>query len=66
MSYVTCPHCDHEFTSDDMCSAAEDLWAIAPDEGETECTCPSCDKEFFVRGSYIPVWTSYKTEDDLL
>jgi hypothetical protein len=44
-----------------------DLFALAPDEGSAEVTCPSplCGKTYWVQGGYRPHFTSAMTEDDL-
>jgi len=60
---VICPHCNHVFTDEDMERAREDLWAIAPEEGDTEETCPSCEKLFFIKGTYKPVYETFATEE---
>jgi hypothetical protein len=67
MSGVICPHCDHEFSADDMnaAEAEDDLWDIAPSEGQTECKCVACGKQFFVQGGYVPLWTTAIDQDDL-
>lgn len=65
-SQLICPHCDHEFTSDEMNSFDVDLWALAPAE-ERECIeCPVCDAEFWVAGTYKPLYTTALAEEDLL
>lgn len=53
-----CPHCGHELDTEEMLACREDLFALAPDEGETELTCPACDAEFVVQGGYTPHYTT--------
>jgi uncharacterized protein with PIN domain len=65
MTYVVCPHCEHEFTDNDMNGQVADLWAIAPKEQDAEAHCPKCYQQFWVRGTYTPRWNSAKTEDAL-
>ncbi|CAG2132169.1 hypothetical protein [Cupriavidus numazuensis] len=62
-----CPHCGHEFDSDDMNEADEDLWSLAPDEGRASVVCPdaACGKEFHIQGGYRPRYTTAIDEDDL-
>jgi len=62
-----CPHCGHEFDSDDMNESSQDLWALAPDEGRAEVTCPDilCEKTFHIQGGYRPQYTTAIDEDDL-
>lgn len=61
-----CPHCGHAFTTDDMLDAGDvDLFALAPREDREAITCPSCDKEFWVKGGYEPHYTSAFAEEDL-
>jgi uncharacterized Zn-finger protein len=62
---VTCPHCDHEYTSDEMNECQTDLWALAPREETTDLECPACDKTFFVKGSYRPQYTTAFAEEEL-
>lgn len=61
----TCPFCGYAMTSDDMVEADLDLFALAPDEGCETLTCPSCDLEFWVRGGYVPHYTSAPSEEHL-
>jgi transcription elongation factor Elf1 len=60
----TCPHCDHEYTYDEMneCSTAN-LWALALDEGMAVLQCPICDLEFWVQGGYRPEYTTAYAEE---
>jgi len=62
-----CPHCGHEFDVDDMNDNTDDLWAAAPNETTLEVHCPvaSCDKDFWLRGSYRPQYATAIDEDDL-
>ena len=60
---VYCPHCDHEFHTEEMISCAVDLFALAPNE-ETACIeCPVCDGEFWVKGSYWPEYSTAIAEE---
>ena len=59
------PHCDHEYTSDEMNECQTDLWALAPREETTDLECPACDKTFFVKGSYRPQYTTAFAEEEL-
>ncbi len=62
----TCPHCGHEMSTDEMLDSTEaDLFAIAPDEQNAQIECPRCDKTYWVKGGYIPTYTSAIDEDDL-
>lgn len=65
-THVTCPHCDHEYTPDEMseCRTA-DLWALAPREEVAALKCPVCDLEFWVKGSYRPQYTTAFAEEQL-
>jgi hypothetical protein len=50
-----------------MNAASDDLWAAAPDERMFQVRCPdaSCDKDFWLKGSYRPQYTTAIDEDDL-
>lgn len=63
----TCPHCGHEMDSDEMSAHKDDLWALAPDEGQAEIECPDilCGKTYYVQGGYRPQYTSAISEDEL-
>lgn len=62
---VTCPHCDHEYTSDEMNECHTDLWALAPNENTVDVQCPVCDLSFWVKGSYRPEYTTAFAEEML-
>lgn len=62
---VICPHCEHEYTADEMNECGKDLWELARSEEITDLKCPACDKEFFVKGSYYPRYTTSFAEEDL-
>jgi uncharacterized Zn-finger protein len=62
---VVCPHCDHEYTADEMNECEVDLWALAPNEDSAELKCPVCDQEFYVQGGYKPLFTTAFCEDEL-
>ncbi len=55
---VICPHCDHEYTSDDMLECKTDLYGLAPAEESAEIQCPVCDRTFAVKGGYRPQYTT--------
>lgn len=63
----TCPGCGYALDCDDMNSdfSDDDLWALAPDEGTASVKCPQCDIEYWVRGGYVPTYTTSFNEDDL-
>lgn len=61
---VICPHCDHEFTADEMNECDEDLWALAPNEECTDLECPVCDQPFYVKGGYKPLYTTAFCEEE--
>lgn len=55
----TCPHCNHQFSTDDMEAVdSTDLFALAPNEGTEGIECPICDQSFFVKGGYTPHYTT--------
>lgn len=60
-----CPDCGYVMNGDDMLAAGEDLLAIAPNEERCTVKCPICDIEYWVRGSYKPVYYSSLAEEDL-
>ena len=60
-----CPDCGYVMNGDDMLDAGEDLLALAPNEDRGVVKCPICDIEYWVRGSYKPVYYSSLCEDDL-
>lgn len=64
MRKIVCPHCGYEFDDIDFENHEDDLWAICPKEEYADCKCPSCNKDFYVNGSYSPEYRSYKTNDD--
>ena len=38
---VICPHCDHQYTADEMNEESTvDLWALAPNEEIADLQCP--------------------------
>jgi len=65
---VVCPHCEHEYTQEDMENAQWDLWRVAPLEQAVDEKCPLCGDSFIIQGGYgyIPTYKTYKTEDDFL
>lgn len=66
----TCPHCYHEMDMDEMRygkpTSEADLFALAPEEGRTVIECPACDKQYWVKGGFIPHYTSAFAEEELL
>lgn len=64
MKNIICPHCNHTYTDDDMYKSQNDLWAICPNEESVEEKCVACGRVFFIQGGYIPIYTTYKTEDE--
>lgn len=60
-----CPSCGYLLSDDDMNDCGEDLWALAPNEERACVTCPNCDTEYWVRGGYIPTYTSALAEEEL-
>jgi len=65
MVRIECPHCEYEFTDDDMGNSGIDLWAICPNEENVGEICPKCKNTVWIKGSYIPDYETYKTEADL-
>jgi hypothetical protein len=63
LSKIICPHCNHEYTNEDMETAENDLWAAAPQERTVEETCVACLEEFVVAGSYKPSWKTARNHD---
>ncbi len=65
----TCPHCDHEMSTDEMLygepTSSADLFALAPDEAQAVIECPCCDQHYWVQGGYTPHYTSAFAEEDL-
>lgn len=62
-SAVTCPHCDHVYSLDEMNECQTDLWALASREETVDLECPVCDQVFFVRGGYQPHYTTAIAEE---
>jgi len=66
-----CPHCGHVFTPDDMMDdegttrGETDLFSLAPMEERRAVTCPACEREFWLEGSFEPRYTSAFAEEDL-
>lgn len=44
--YITCPYCEQDVESKDVCSMPWNL------DDEIEFTCPNCKKHFLVRSKY--------------
>lgn len=67
--HPTCPHCGHEMDTDEMLygkpTCEEDLFALAPNEGTAVIECPSCDKQYWVKGGYRPHYSSAFSEEEL-
>jgi hypothetical protein len=62
---IVCPNCEHEFSNDDMQEFDVDLYAIAPNEGLEDLVCPCCSVNFFVSGTYTPIYTTALSRDEL-
>lgn len=62
---IVCPHCGHEYTTEDMESADSCMWAICPNEETAKEVCGACDKTFFIQGGYVPTYDVFKTQDEL-
>lgn len=61
----TCPHCGHALNSDEMNEQKADLWAAAQHEFSECVKCPVCDLEYWVKGGYVPHYTSAFSEEEL-
>lgn len=66
---LICPHCQHNFTSDEMCEFATEegtfLYDLAHREDVESMECPVCDKSFWVRGGWHPTFTTAFAEEEL-
>ena len=63
---VICPHCDHQYTADEMNEESTvDLWALAPNEEIADLQCPVCDLNFWVKGTYTPLYSTAFAEEML-
>jgi len=62
---IGCPHCGYKLTYDDMMREDTDLFGLCPDEDDCEIECPACDCPIFIKGSYTPVYETFKTEEEL-
>lgn len=60
---VTCPNCNHEYTTDDMLDCKTDLYALAPNEETAVIECPVCDSQFAVKGGYRPHYSTALAEE---
>ncbi|WP_066338442.1 hypothetical protein [Azohydromonas lata] len=71
VSAPTCPHCAHEISLGEVLAlkreGGADLFALARNEGiaEIACSSPSCGKTYWLKGGYLPHYTSAMTEDEL-
>lgn len=65
MNKIKCPHCDYEFTDDDMESSSNDLWGICPNEEDVKEDCPACKDYFWIMGSYVQVYRTFKNWEEL-
>ena len=61
---IICPHCNYELTDDDMLRDAIDLFALPKEENNGEVECPSCKADFWVEGSYEPIYETFKEDPD--
>ena len=61
MKTIKCAHCGYEFNVDDILRSETDLWALCPNEEETEATCPICGEVFWIMGGYGPTYKTFKT-----
>lgn len=65
---INCPHCDHQFTLDEMafvtCETYSCLFDIAHNEDTAVIECPVCDKEFWVKGGWQPEFTTAFAEEE--
>ena len=64
MDKIKCPHCNYEYSDDDMAKSDADLWAICPQEELVDEICVSCNKVFWIQGGYIPTYNIYKIEEE--
>jgi hypothetical protein len=62
---IICPFCQATQSDDHMYKQDEDMYALAIKQIATEMNCEICKKEFWVMGSYIPQYETFKTEEDL-
>ncbi len=60
---IICPYCEYKLTDDDMFNYHDDLFRLASNEEDTDISCPTCEKEFRVEGSYTPIYITKKAED---
>ena len=65
MAAIVCPHCGYGHDQDDMASMPFDAFALAPQEETESMTCFQCDREFWVRGSYLPRYSTAVAEEEL-
>lgn len=62
----TCPACGYQMTVDDMTAQDEtDLFALATSEERDCVACPKCDIHYWVKGGYVPTYTSAFAEEEL-
>lgn len=62
----TCPHCHHMMTDDEMHAMCDrDIYDLAPCEEIAPLDCPRCARVFWVKGSYVPQYTTAVHEEDL-
>ena len=60
---IHCPHCKYELTEDDM--YFHSLFDIAKNEEETDVNCTLCRQKFYVKGSYLARYESFKTIEEI-
>ena len=62
---IRCPHCNYLYCDNDMYCTDGDMYALAPEGSNAEIQCVKCDKRFWVQGSYIPQYETFKTYEEL-
>lgn len=65
MKNIKCPHCGYEFTEVDFENSPVDLYGLCIGEYNDEISCPDCYKNFWVSGSYILTYKTFKTEEEM-
>lgn len=53
-----CPHCGHEYTHDEISDCPTDIYGIAHSEDTAIIECPVCDTEFWVKGNWVPKFST--------
>ena len=52
-------------TSDEMLNNESDLYSLATKEDKAVVDCPCCRVKYWVRGGYMPYYTTGRSEADL-